>query len=166
MIRVAVLTISDSSFNGERTDLSGPAVRGRIQQLGWMVSAAAVVPDEAETIREALAAQAASDEVDVVLTTGGTGVSPRDVTPEATRAVIGKEIPGLAETMRAVGRLKTPRAALSRAVAGLAGRVLIINLPGSPKGAIESLDAIVDLIPHIVDLAAGRTVHPEAGQPA
>ncbi|MBE0657985.1 MAG: MogA/MoaB family molybdenum cofactor biosynthesis protein [Bryobacteraceae bacterium] len=166
MMRAAVLTISDSSFSGEREDVSGPVVRRRVEGLGWTVVAAMVLPDEVEAIKEALRARAASGEVDVILTTGGTGVSPRDVTPEATRAVIDKEIPGLAETMRIVGRQKTPRAVLSRAVAGLAGRVLIVNLPGSPKGALESLDAIVDLIPHIVDLAAGRTGHPEAGQPA
>lgn len=166
MIRVAVWTISDSSHRGEREDKSGPAVRRRAEEVGWTVTAAGVLPDETETIRAALAAQSASGGVDVILTTGGTGVAPRDVTPEATRAVIGKEIPGLAEAMRLAGRQKTPRAVLSRAVAGLAGRVLIVNLPGSPKGAIESLDAVIDLIPHILDLAAGRTAHPEDGQPA
>jgi molybdenum cofactor synthesis domain-containing protein len=166
MIRAAVWTVSDSTHRGERVDLSGPAVRRRVEEMGWMVAAAGVLPDEEDAIREALARQAASGEVDVILTTGGTGVSPRDVTPEATRAVIDKEIPGLGETMRMAGRAKTPRAVLSRAVAGLAGRVLIVNLPGSPKGAIESLEAVIELIPHIVDLAAGRTGHPEAGQPA
>lgn len=166
MIRAAVWTISDSSHRGEREDRSGPAVRRRVEEMGWRVAAAGVLPDEVDAIREALAGQAASGEVDVILTTGGTGVAPRDVTPEATRAVIDKEIPGLGEAMRMAGREKTPRAVLSRAVAGLAGRVLVVNLPGSPKGAMESLETVIELIPHIVDLAAGRTGHPEAGQPA
>ncbi len=166
MIRTAVFTISDSSYRGEREDLSGPAVRRRVEQMGWEVVEARVLPDERALIEAALAEAAAPGKADLILTTGGTGVSPRDVTPEATRAVIDREIPGIGETMRRVGQTKTPRAILSRATAGLAGAVVIVNLPGSPKGAIESLDAIVELLPHIVDLAAGRTAHVEPAQPA
>jgi molybdenum cofactor synthesis domain-containing protein len=166
MIRAAVFTISDSSYRGEREDVSGPAVRRRVEQMGWAVVETRVVPDEGALIEAALRETAAAGKANLILTTGGTGVSPRDVTPEATRAVIGREIPGIGETMRRVGQVKTPRAILSRAVAGLAGAVVIVNLPGSPKGAIESLDAIVELLPHIVDLAAGRTAHVEPAQPA
>ena len=164
-LRAAVLTISDSAHRGQRTDLSGPAVCKRVEQLGWTVGETRILPDEGALIQAALAGLAASGKVDLILTTGGTGVSPRDVTPEATKAVIDREIPGIGETMRRVGQAKTPRAILSRSTAGLAGTVLIVNLPGSPKGAIESLDAIAELVPHIVDLAAGRTAHPEPPQP-
>lgn len=166
MIRAAVFTISDSSYRGEREDISGPAVRRRVEQMGWAVVEARVIPDEGALIEAALKEVAAAGKADLILTTGGTGVSPRDVTPEATRAVIDREIPGIGETMRRMGQMKTPRAILSRATAGLAGPVVIVNLPGSPKGAIESLDAIVELLPHIVDLAAGRTAHVEPAQPA
>jgi molybdenum cofactor synthesis domain-containing protein len=127
--------------------------------LGWSVTAHELVPDETDQISALLTRLADSGRISVILTTGGTGVALRDVTPEATRAVIEREIPGIAEVMRAEGTKATPLAALSRAVAGVRGRTVIINLPGSPKGAIESLDAIVNLIPHIVDLLEGRTGH-------
>ena len=134
MINAAVVTISDSVHNGARGDRSGPAVRDRLEQLGWRVSVMEVVPDEAEAIRVRLATLADGGQVSAIFTTGGTGVAARDVTPEATRAVLDKEIPGLAELMRTRGRESTPLAVLSRAVAGTRGAVLIVNLPGSRAG--------------------------------
>jgi molybdopterin adenylyltransferase len=159
MITVAVITVSDSVLAGTRQDLSGPAVRERVESYGWTVSAVELVADESLQIAEAMRNLANSGEVSVVLTTGGTGVALRDVTPEATRSVIEREIPGLGELMRSEGRKFTSKAVLSRALAGVRGRTLIVNLPGSPKGAVESLDAIAKLIPHVVDLLEGRTAH-------
>lgn len=159
MIQVAVVTVSDSAIAGTRADRSGPQVRERAEALGWKVTAQEVVPDEIDQISALLRSLADSGQVSVILTTGGTGVALRDVTPEATRAVVQREIPGVAEVMRAEGRKATPLASLSRAVAGVRGRTVIINLPGSPKGAVESLDAIAKLVPHIVDLLEGRTGH-------
>ena len=159
MIEAAVLTISDRASAGTREDLSGPAVRERLEQLGWKVSVAEVIPDVAAEITRRLAALADGGHVAAIFTTGGTGLAARDVTPEATRAVLHREIPGIAEQMRARGRESTPLAALSRAVAGTRGKVLIINLPGSPKGAVESLDAIVEVVPHVLELLRGRTEH-------
>jgi len=159
MIQAAVVTISDSAYAGTRPDQSGPAVRERLEQLGWRISKTEVLPDEADRIVSRLSAIADAGEVAAIFTTGGTGVALRDVTPEATRRVVDREIPGLPEVMRATGRRSTPLAALSRGIAGTRGKVLIINLPGSPKGAIESLDAIVELVPHVLDLLGGRTEH-------
>jgi molybdopterin adenylyltransferase len=159
MIQVAIVTVSDSAVAATREDRSGPKLRERSESLGWTVAAQELVPDETGQISSLLQRLADSGRFSVILTTGGTGVALRDVTPEATRAVIEREIPGVAEVMRAEGRKATPLAALSRAVAGVRGRTAIINLPGSPKGAVESLDAIVNLIPHIVDLLEGRTGH-------
>jgi molybdopterin adenylyltransferase len=159
MIQVAIVTVSDSAVAGTREDRSGPKLRERSEALGWTVAAQELVPDETGQISSLLQRLADSGRFSVILTTGGTGVALRDVTPEATRAVIEREIPGVAEVMRSEGCKATPLAALSRAVAGVRGRTAIINLPGSPKGAIESLDAIVNLIPHIVDLLEGRTGH-------
>jgi molybdopterin adenylyltransferase len=162
MISAAVLTISDSASIGLRLDRSGPAVRERLEQLGWKVSVMEVIPDEEPQIRSRLATLADGGQVSAIFTTGGTGVAPRDVTPEATRSVLDREIPGLAELMRARGRESTPLAALSRSVAGTRGAVLIVNLPGSPKGAVESLNAIVELAPHVLDLLRGKTEHAQA----
>ncbi len=159
MMDAAVLTISDSVHAGTRTDASGPAVRRRLEQLGWRVPVTEVVPDDAALIEGRLASLADSQRVAAIFTTGGTGVALRDVTPEATRAVLHKEIPGLGELMRARGLRATPMAALSRATGGTRGTVLIVNLPGSPRGAVESLDAIVELVPHVLDLVRGRTEH-------
>jgi molybdenum cofactor synthesis domain-containing protein len=158
MIEAAVLTISDSAHAGTRPDRSGPAVRARLEQLGWRVSVE-VLPDEADRIRARLVEVADAGGVSAIFTTGGTGVAPRDVTPEATRAVLDKEIPGLAELMRMRGRESTPLAVLSRAVAGTRGPVLIVNLPGSVRGAVESLDAIVEVVPHVLELLQGHTEH-------
>ncbi len=162
MNSVAVLTISDSVSVGKRTDRSGPAVQGHLERLGWQVAETAIVADDATAIRECLISLADSGRVCAIFTTGGTGVALRDVTPEATRAVIDREIPGFGERMRAAGQLSTPFAALSRALAGTRGAVLIVNLPDSPKGAIESLDAIVELVPHVLQLLRGQTEHPAA----
>lgn len=158
-MRAAVLTISDSAHAGTRADLSGPAVRARLEDLGFAVVCSEVLPDERAAIATRLAALADSGQVDAIFTTGGTGVAPRDVTPEATRDVVDREIPGLPELMRAAGRGFTPRAALSRGIAGTRGTVLVVNLPGAPRGAVEALDAIVELTPHVVDLLHGRTRH-------
>jgi molybdenum cofactor synthesis domain-containing protein len=159
MIHAAVLTISDSVTAGTRVDRSGPALRERLEQLGWGVSVMEVLPDEVLEIGARLATLADGGQISAIFTTGGTGVALRDVTPEATRSVIEREIPGLTELMRARGRESTPLAVLSRAVAGTRGRVLIVNLPGSPKGAVESLDAIVELVPHVLELLRGHTEH-------
>ena len=162
MKSVAVLTISDSVSVGKRTDSSGPAVQARLERLGWQVAETGVVADDAPAICERLISLADSGKVCAIFTTGGTGVALRDVTPEATRAVIDREIPGLGELMRAKGQSSTPFAVLSRALAGTRGSVLIVNLPGSPKGAVESLDAIVELVPHVLQLLGGQTEHPAA----
>jgi molybdenum cofactor synthesis domain-containing protein len=162
MTKAAVLTISDSASAGTRADRSGPAVRERLEQLGWSVPVAEVIPDEAAEISARLAALADGGQVAAIFTTGGTGVAPRDVTPEATRAILDREIPGLGELMRARGRESTPLAVLSRSLAGTRGLVLIVNLPGSPKGAVQSLDAIVELVPHVLELLRGRTEHAPA----
>ncbi len=159
MTNAAVLTISDSASKGARADRSGPAVRERLEQLGWSVSVVEVIPDETAEISDRLATLADGGQVSAIFTTGGTGLALRDVTPEATRAVIDREIPGFGEVMRAQGRESTPLAALSRSLAGTRGTVLIVNLPGSPKGAVESLNAIVELVPHVLELLRGKTEH-------
>lgn len=159
MIHAAVLTISDSVYERRRDDASGPAVRQRLEQLGWSVSVIEVLPDDALLISERLATLADGKQVSAIFTTGGTGVAARDVTPEATRSVIDREIPGLGEWMRSQGTNSTPLAILSRGIAGTRGQVLIVNLPGSPRGAVESLNAIVDLVPHILELLRGETEH-------
>ena len=153
MIRVAVLTLSDKGSKGEREDLSGPMIGDMLKGIGAEVSYYEVLPDEKELIKEKL--REYSQKVDLILTTGGTGLSPRDVTPEATREIIKREIPGIAEAMRREGMKKTPRAMLSRAVAGVAEQSLIINLPGSPKAVKENLAVILDAIPHAIEKIQG-----------
>ena len=163
-IRAAVLTISDRCYAGTQVDASGPEVAARLAESEFEVVLRAVLPDERTVIETQLRQLALEGSCEVIFTTGGTGVTARDITPEATRAVVEKEIPGLAELMRAEGIRKTRRAVLSRGLAGTLGRTLIVNLPGSPRGALESLDAIVDLVPHIIELLQGQTEH-SAGQP-
>jgi molybdenum cofactor synthesis domain-containing protein len=154
-MRVVILTISDSVSHGVRGDASGPALRERCLQLGWDVVAQAVLPDEPASIRERLISLVNDGAAELILTTGGTGIGPRDSTPEATKEACQKLLPGIPEVMREYGRKKNPRAALSRAVAGIRGNVLIVNLPGSPRGAVESLDSVAELLPHALEVLRG-----------
>ncbi len=151
-IRFGILTLSDRSSRGERADSSGPALARLIEAEGWFISRQSLLPDDEPAIRQILSEWADSGEVDVILTTGGTGFSPRDVTPEATRAVIDREAPGLAESMRAASLKITPHAMLSRIVTGIRKRTIIINLPGSPKGAVENLQVVIPILPHAIQL--------------
>ncbi len=153
MISVAVLTVSDKGSKGEREDLSGPLIREMIKKIGAELKYYEGIPDEKIIIKENLIEY--SRKVDLILTTGGTGLSTRDVTPEATLEIIDKEVPGIAEAMRSEGLKKTSRAMLSRAVAGVKGNSLIINLPGSPKAVKESLSVILDIIPHAIEKIKG-----------
>ncbi len=153
----AVLTVSDSCSRGEKEDLSGPAVAEALGRRSFQVVARSVVADERAAIQEKLIQLCQTARL--VVTTGGTGIAPRDVTPEATRAVSERLVEGIAERMRSEGVRKTRFAALSRAVCGVRGTSLILNLPGSPSGAIESLEAVMDLLPHALDLIAGKTAH-------
>lgn len=155
----AVLTVSDSSHQGTRADKSGPAVAAALRARGFDVVAAEIVPDSHTRIVAAIKRLAKTAQL--VVTTGGTGVAERDVTPEATRAVCDRMVDGVAERMRAEGMKKTPLAALSRGVCGTRGRSLVLNLPGSPSGATESLAAVIDLLPHALELLQGRTTHSE-----
>ncbi|HEY4840073.1 MAG TPA: MogA/MoaB family molybdenum cofactor biosynthesis protein, partial [Candidatus Acidoferrales bacterium] len=143
------------SASGARPNLGGPTMRERCLNLGWQIVSEAVLPDERAQISEKLKQLADSGTLDLILTTGGTGLGPRDVTPEATVDVCDRIVPGLAEMMRERGRQATPRAALSRAVAGTRGNTLIVNLPGSPKGAVQSLNVIADLLPHALEVMRG-----------
>jgi molybdenum cofactor synthesis domain-containing protein len=158
VIRVAVITVSDSAVAGTREDQSGPALEKKAAELGWTVAAKRLVEDDIQKIASALI-ELSDGGIDVILTTGGTGVALRDVTPEATRAVAHREVPGFGELMRAEGRQSTKFASLSRGGAATRGSALIVNLPGSPRGAVESLMVVADLIPHAVDLLQGRTGH-------
>lgn len=151
-IQFGILTLSDRSSSGERIDTSGPALADLIRAQNWSVAKQAILPDDESAIRSTLIEWADSGEVDVILTTGGTGFAPQDHTPEATRAAIERETPGLAETMRAESLKETPHAMLSRAVAGIRKRTLIVNLPGSPKGALGNLKTIIPVLPHAVQL--------------
>lgn len=157
----AVVTVSDSASRGEAQDTAGPAVCNLLaQELNAFVAEALVVPDELAVIQKSLR-ELASRGLDLILTVGGTGLGPRDVTPEATRGVIQREVPGLAEAMRQASAQKTPRAWLQRGVAGVLGRTLIVNLPGSRRAATENLEVVLPLLPHAINLLRGHTAHPE-----
>ncbi len=153
MITAAVLTLSDKGSRGEREDLSGAMIKKMLGRIGAIVKYYDILPDERILIRNKL--RKYSGRVDLILTTGGTGLSPRDVTPDATRDVIDREVPGIGEAMRLAGLKKTNRSMLSRAVAGVKGRTLIINLPGSPKAVRENLEVILDVIPHAIEKIKG-----------
>ncbi|MEQ1946700.1 MAG: MogA/MoaB family molybdenum cofactor biosynthesis protein [Bryobacteraceae bacterium] len=159
MIRVAIVTISDGVSAGTREDKSGAALAMRIGELGWKVEETHVIPDGAEGIATMFTALEASGGIEVIVSTGGTGVGPRDVTPEAVRSIADRDIPGFGELMRAEGLKKTKFAPLSRSAAYTRGKTLILTLPGSPRGAVESLDAVAYLVGHVVDLLHGRTEH-------
>jgi molybdopterin adenylyltransferase len=156
-LTVAVVTISDSCARGERHDLSGPAVAQFLEKHHFSVTVRETVPDDSIPIQNLLIRLAR--EVRFIVTTGGTGIAARDVTPEATVAVCAHLLHGVAEKMRSEGSKKTPYAALSRGVCGVRGTALILNLPGSPAGAVESLEAVIGLVPHAVELLSGRTGH-------
>jgi molybdenum cofactor synthesis domain-containing protein len=157
--RAAVLTISDTAHEGTRVDTSGPAVAARLEASGFEVVERRIVPDERSQIAAALRDICNRQTAGVIFTTGGTGVAPRDVTPEAMRDVMDREIPGFGELMRSRGLASSRFAPLSRALAGTRGSVLMVNLPGSPRGAVESLDAILELVPHVLELLHGHTAH-------
>lgn len=152
MISVAILTISDRSFMKIRQDISGPALKNAAQELQWDIVAMEVVPDEITIISQKLVAWSDSGKINLILTTGGTGFAPRDVTPEATQAIIHRLAPGLAEAMRAFSLTKTPHAMLARGVCGIRNQTLIVNLPGNPTAAVENFQFIQMVIPHAVEL--------------
>jgi len=154
-MRVAIITISDSVSRGQREDKSGAALEKRCVELGWSVVAQKIIADDLNSIRDLLIQLADSAGVDLILTTGGTGVGPRDVTPEATSAAADKLLPGLGERIRAVTGQNFPRAYLSRATAAVRAQTLILNLPGSPKGVLECLDAVAELLPHAAEVLRG-----------
>jgi molybdenum cofactor synthesis domain-containing protein len=156
-IRVAILTISDRSYQGVRKDASGPALEQVAHTKGWQVVTRAILPDESNLLQKELKRLADGGEADLILTTGGTGFGPRDVTPEATLAVIERLAPGLAEAIRAESLRITPHAMLSRAVTGIRRKTLIVNLPGSPTGAVESLQVILPVLPHAIELLNGES---------
>jgi molybdenum cofactor synthesis domain-containing protein len=158
--RAAILTVSDGVFHGTRTDNSGRALAELLTKSGFEIAETAVVADEVPEIEAALRRMAAA--ANLVVTTGGTGFGPRDVTPEATKAVLTREAPGLAETMRAVGRQVSPMAIISRGRTGVVGEALVLNLPGSPKGAVESLESVMGVVPHVLELLSGHTEHVQA----
>ncbi len=151
-MRIGILTVSDRSSRGDRPDLSGPAIEEEVMAQGWIVSQKEIVPDDLPMLKSTLTAWADSGELDILFTSGGTGFSPRDVTPEATKAVVVRAAPGLAEAMRASSLEVTPHAMLSRAIAGIRGSTVIVYLPGSPRAAVENLRVILPVLNHAVDL--------------
>jgi len=163
MFRVGILTVSDKGHAGERVDTAGPELGGLLDPGCFEVAACRVVPDEPEAIVAQLVAWCDETKLDLILTTGGTGLSPRDITPEATLSVAERLVPGLPEAMRAAGRAHTPHAMLSRGVAVIRGRTLILNLPGSPKGARENLEAVAPALPHALEKLRGDPA--ECGAP-
>ena len=156
-LTAAVITVSDSCASGLRADLSGPAVVEVLKQRNFSILATMIIPDDQPVIEQSLLRL--STEVSLVVTTGGTGISARDVTPEATRAVCDRLLEGVAERMRFEGVKKTPFAALSRGLCGVHGKSVMLNLPGSPAGAVESLEAVIELLPHAIQLLSGNTEH-------
>ena len=153
--KAVVITISDRGSRGERKDTSGPEIVAMLQQIGIEIVGQSIIPDEKELIRQSLIEWCDGEKTDLILTTGGTGVSPRDVTPDATREIIEREIPGMAEEMRRRSAAITPRAMISRAIAGIRGQTLIINLPGSPKGAVENLSVVLPALTHTIEKIKG-----------
>ena len=162
MIRLAILTISDSGSRGQREDRGGPAIREKLPPPDYEEVRYEIVADDAETITDRIAGWADSGEVDLIVSTGGTGMGPRDVTPEAARRAMDREVPGMAETMRAQTLQFTPMAMLSRSVVGIRGQTLIITLPGSPRGVGECLDVVLPVLPHAIELLQRESVqdHP------
>ncbi|KAF0220112.1 MAG: molybdopterin [Geobacteraceae bacterium] len=154
-MKAAILTLSDKGSRGERADASGPALERWLAERGMSTAHRELIPDDEERIAAKLLEWADSGDFDLIITTGGTGVSPRDVTPDATLRVLDRVIPGFGEVMRAKSLAKTPHAMISRAVAGIRGRTLIINLPGSPKGAVENLEAVWGAVPHAIEKIRG-----------
>lgn len=157
-MKAAVVTISDGCYHGQRKDLSGKALSELLTQQGWAVASRKIVPDDVERIRAQIV-ELCDQTLNLVVTTGGTGLGPRDVTPEAIRPLLEKEAEGLAELMRFRGLEKTDFASLSRSLAGVRKETLILALPGSPKGATESLEAVIKLLAHAINLIEGRTKH-------
>ena len=158
-VRIAILTVSDAGARGQREDKSGAAIASWAKEQGHAVVAHEIVPDETDQIVAHLLRWSDADQVSLILTTGGTGIAPRDVTPEATRAVIERDAPGFAEALRSAGLLKTPRAILSRGIAGIRGGTLIVNLPGSPSGVTDGLAVLTPLVEHVAALLRGDTEH-------
>lgn len=156
LLKIGILTASDRSFHGEREDRSGLLLKGLAEEISGEVAAYRLVPDEKKEIREALVDMVESLQCDLILTTGGTGLAPRDVTPEATREIIEREVPGIAEAVRAAGMRAKPAAMLSRGIAGVKGKCLIINLPGNPKAVEESFQVLRPVLKHAVELIRGE----------
>ncbi len=155
VMNAGILTVSDRSFKGERKDAGGPALRALFEGAGWIVSETNIVPDEKSRIKKVIKDWCDRKKIPLVITTGGTGIGPKDVTPEATREIVEKELPGVCELIRQEGLKHTPFAVLSRGVVGIRKKTLIINLPGSPKGAEQSLTAVIGIIPHALDILRG-----------